>query len=193
MRDEAFVRGSNPMTKMEIRNTIISYLDLKDGQNILDIGAGTGSVIIQAKKTCPNIEAYALEKTESGCTLIDENAQLHKLDIHIIHNQAPDYTFDPHVKFDRVYVGGTGHQLKEIMNWLETRHLKTSAIIVFSAITIESQQEIFNYLNNPAHSYTEVEASLIQASRLERLSDYHYFKPLNPCMVIKCIYGGING
>lgn len=58
------------MTKMEIRSVIMSYLDVKPEQKVLDIGAGTGSVIIQLKKTFPSIEAYAIEKTESGCQLI---------------------------------------------------------------------------------------------------------------------------
>lgn len=193
MKDEAFVRGANPMTKMEVRNTIVSYLDIKEGQNVLDIGAGTGSVIIQAKKTCTTIKAYAIEKTDSGCALIAENAKLHGVDIDIIQGQAPDYTLDSLIKFDSIYIGGTGHQFEEIMNWLETHHLKQHSILVFSAITLESQHEIFSYLLDPSHSYTNVEASLIQASRLEMLSDYHYFKPLNPCVVIKCVYGGKHG
>lgn len=178
------------MTKMEIRSVIMSYLDVKPEQKVLDIGAGTGSVIIQLKKTFPSIEAYAIEKTESGCQLILENANKHHVKIHIKHADAPYYDLDRHLSFDRIYIGGTGHKFTEIMRWLEERHLKAESILVFSALTIESQQEILSYLFNKPELFKDIEASYIQASRMEMLSEYHYFKPLNPCMVIKCIVGG---
>lgn len=190
MKDSDFIRGSNPMTKMEVRSVIISYLDVKNGNRILDLGAGTGSVIIQLKKTFPSIDAIAIEKTDTGCHLIQENAKRHNVEVRIIKAEAPYLELDQQLIFDRVYIGGTGHQFREIMSWLESRHLKPDSILVFSVLTLESQQEILSYLFDRPEMFREIEASYIQASRMETLSDYHYFKPLNPCIVIKCIFGG---
>lgn len=193
MKDEAFIRGENPMTKMEIRNTIVSYMALEDGQNVLEIGAGTGSVSIQMKKQYPGIHLSAIEKTESGCSLIQANAEKHEVEIEVIHGEAPMALLDKEVKFDRIYIGGSGKRFVELMNWLESKHMKSGTILVFSVITIETITEIFEYINSTKHRYSEIEASQLNVSRLDKLGGYHYFKPLNPCTVIKCKFGGANG
>lgn len=190
MKDEKFIRGKNPMTKMEVRNTIISYLELDEGKNVLDIGAGTGSVTIQMAKQYPHLRVYGIEKTKSGCDLIRENAAFHRVHVDIIEDEAPTEALDPSLKFDRVYLGGTGKQMKDIMAWLEQDHLTENAIVVFSVITLESLAEITQYIENNSDTYNHVEGSMIQASRLDSLGTYHYFKPLNPCYIIKCQFGG---
>ena len=190
MRDHEFNRGKNPMTKMEVRSTIISYLELDTASKVLDIGAGTGSVTVQIAKTNASLDVYGIEKTTSGCELIKENALKHHVNVTVIEDEAPTNLLSTDLKFDRVYLGGTGKRLEAIMSWLENNHLAEGGIIVFSVITLESLSEITTYLNNKAHRYRHVEGSLIQASRLEPLGSYHYFKPLNPCYIIKCQFGG---
>ena len=46
--DEAFVRGKVPMTKEEIRCIALSKLRLGETSVAYDIGAGTGSVAVEA-------------------------------------------------------------------------------------------------------------------------------------------------
>lgn len=192
MKDDEFKRGKNPMTKMEVRNTIISYLELEKANRVLDIGAGTGSVSIQMAKQCPHLQVDALEMTETGIELIKENVALHQVqNVMPILGVAPFHVLNPTFKYDRVYIGGSGKKLLDIMHWLEATHLSPQAIVVFSVITMQSLSAIFTYLeNNPL--YCELEGSMIQASRLELLGNYHYFAPLNPCYIIKCRFGGIN-
>lgn len=48
MRDDEFLRNKVPMTKSEVRAISIDKLELSDKNTFLDIGAGTGSVSIQA-------------------------------------------------------------------------------------------------------------------------------------------------
>jgi len=178
------------MTKMEIRSTIISYLELDKATTVLDIGAGTGSVTVEIAKANTSLNVYGIEKTASGCELIRENALKHHVKVTVIEDEAPTSLLTHDLKFDRVYLGGTGKRLEAIMSWLEDKHLAKGALIVFSVITVESLSEITTYLNNKAYQYHHVEGSLIQASRLEPLGSYHYFKPLNPCYIIKCQFGG---
>lgn len=187
-----FIRGEQPMTKMEIRSTIVSYMSLVQGQHILEIGAGTGSVTVQMAKCCPGIYLTAVERTASGCALIKQNIMKHGVDVEVLQGEVPDLVLPEHNLWDGVYIGGTGKRFKEIMKWLETGRLKSGATIVFSTITLESTQEIFSYLTEAPKDYRNIEASQLSVSRLERLGRYHYFKPLNPCTVIKCNYGGDN-
>lgn len=48
MRDEEFLRNKVPMTKSEVRAISIDKLDLSNKKSMLDVGAGTGSISIQA-------------------------------------------------------------------------------------------------------------------------------------------------
>ena len=53
MRDEWFIRGKVPMTKSEVRTVSLSKLELYEDCEFWDIGAGTGSVSVEAAVSCP--------------------------------------------------------------------------------------------------------------------------------------------
>ena len=50
MRDEHFIRGSLPITKSEVRAVSLSKLELTTGAVFWDVGAGTGSVAVEAAR-----------------------------------------------------------------------------------------------------------------------------------------------
>lgn len=60
--DEEFLRSKVPMTKFEIRVISCALLDLNNDDVLLDIGAGAGSISIQAKKI--GAEVIAIEKSK---------------------------------------------------------------------------------------------------------------------------------
>jgi cobalt-precorrin-6B (C15)-methyltransferase len=52
MKDELFLRGESvPMTKEVVRALALSRLNLSGARHLIDIGAGTGSVSIEAAVT----------------------------------------------------------------------------------------------------------------------------------------------
>ena len=75
MRDEWFIRGDIPMTKSEVRAVSISKLDLQKSSIVYDIGAGTGSVSVEAALQVTEGHVYAFEQKEEGCALIRANAE----------------------------------------------------------------------------------------------------------------------
>ena len=60
MRDEWFIRGKVPMTKSEVRTVSLSKLELYEDCEFWDIGAGTGSVSVEAAVSCPGIQVIVL-------------------------------------------------------------------------------------------------------------------------------------
>ena len=59
IKDEEFIRGSCPMTKEDIRILSIAKMNLEENSKILDVGAGTGSISIQAAKICAKGQVIA--------------------------------------------------------------------------------------------------------------------------------------
>ncbi len=70
IRDEEFIRGNCPMTKEDIRILSISKMNLEENSKVLDVGAGTGSVSIQAATICKKGRVFAIEKDEEALDII---------------------------------------------------------------------------------------------------------------------------
>ncbi len=75
LADEELIRGSVPMTKEEVRTVSIAKLKLTKNAVIYDVGAGTGSVSIEAALQGENLRVYAIEKNPEGAELIRKNMQ----------------------------------------------------------------------------------------------------------------------
>ena len=73
LADEELIRGSVPMTKEEVRTVSIAKLKLTKNAVIYDVGAGTGSVSIEAALQGENLRVYAIEKNPEGAELIRKN------------------------------------------------------------------------------------------------------------------------
>lgn len=76
MKDELFLRGEKvPMTKEAVRALALSKLELHRASHLIDIGAGTGSVSIEAALQYPGLRVTAIERNPAALRLLDENRQ----------------------------------------------------------------------------------------------------------------------
>ena len=69
VRDGEFIRGRVPMTKEEVRAASIARLQLTEDAVVWDVGAGTGSVSVEAARSGNRIRVYAVEKNPGTCVL----------------------------------------------------------------------------------------------------------------------------
>ena len=72
--DDTFVRGDVPMTKEEVRSISIAKLKIKKDAVVYDVGAGTGSISVEAAMVATQGNVYAIEQKVEAQELIRENA-----------------------------------------------------------------------------------------------------------------------
>ena len=80
IRDDAFVRGKVPMTKEEVRAVSIARMELTEDAVVYDVGAGTGSVSVEAALSGEQIKVYAIEKNPEAVLLLEKNRRKFRTD-----------------------------------------------------------------------------------------------------------------
>jgi precorrin-6Y C5,15-methyltransferase (decarboxylating) CbiT subunit len=179
MRDELFIRGNIPMTKSEVRAVSISKLELEPDSIIYDIGAGTGSVSIEAALAAKQGHIYAFEQKPEGCDLIAQNAE--KFGVHnltIVSGKAPE-TLQGLPNPSRVFIGGTGGNMADILDGLLYHNSRLK--IVLNMITLESLNQAVTYIKN---RNLQAEIVSLQVAKAEKIGSYHMLQGQNPIYII---------
>lgn len=178
--DEAFIRGKVPMTKSEVRTVSISKLHLTKGAVLYDIGAGTGSVSIQAACTCPDCEIWAVEKKAEAAELIRQNKDLFAADaVTVIEGTAPE-CMEKLPAPTHVFIGGSTGNMEQILDavWEKNR----SARIVINAIALETISQVLNILKRRKIEPEEI--LQVSTAKARTLAGYHMMTGQNPVTVI---------
>lgn len=185
--DKDFIRGSVPMTKEEVRAVTLSKLKIETDMDILDIGAGTGSVSIECGLVGNSITA--IERNPEGIELIEQNADKFYLkNLKLIKGLAPE-DLPKNSKFQRVFIGGSGGKLSGIFEYLENS-LEDKGILVANTITIENTGKILSLLEE--YSYKNIEVVSMNISRSRKVGSVHMMMAENPITIISGTKGSRN-
>jgi cobalt-precorrin-6B (C15)-methyltransferase len=180
IEDKEFIRGKVPMTKQEVRCISIAKLDLKEDSILIDIGAGSGSVGIEASNFMPKGKVYGIEINPDGIETINQN--LKKFDVinyELIEGLAP--TDIPNVKVDRMFIGGSKGNLETILEWFLS-HSKEESKVVINTITLESLGEAMKSLEKL--KFCEIEVININIARNKKIGRYNMMMGENPIYII---------
>ena len=182
--DTEFIRGKVPMTKQEIRILTIAKAGIKQGDIVLDVGAGTGSLSCEAAMQAGNDGmVYAIERNPEGIGLIAANAEKFGLDnIQIIHAEAPA-GMEGLPKLDVVLIGGSGKRLEPILD-RAGELLKTGGRIILNCITVQTLMQCLNYMR--ASELYKYETVQVQVNRWEQVGSYDMAKAANPIFIVAC-------
>ena len=111
-------------TQAEVRAIALAQLDVQPGSVLWDIGAGSGSVAIEAAQLATAGKVYAIEQDVADYHLMVANTQTFGLtNVEAIHGMAPA-VFAGLPAPDGIFVGGTG---KEVTRLLDGRLRRTPA------------------------------------------------------------------
>lgn len=182
MKDELFLRGGNvPMTKEAVRAIALAKLELHQASHLIDIGAGTGSVSIEAALRYPSLHVTAIERNPAALRLLDENRQHFACpNIDILPGEAPMMLTE---KADAVFMGGSGGHLTGLIDW-SLRQLHPRGRLVMTFILQENLNAALAHLQQL--DIHDVDCLQLQVSSLTALGSGHFFKPNNPVFVIAC-------
>ena len=184
MKNDEFIRGKVPITKEEVRAISLNKLNLKNAKTFIDVGAGTGSVSIEAALTYDNLKVIAIERNDVAIDLINQNVNKFNLsNIEVIKDYAP---IDLDVKADGIFLGGTGNNLEEIIKWSKDL-LIPGGRLVANFILLDNFYDTLDLLKK--YNFVNLDVSQLSINKLEKLGSRDYFKPHNPIFIISCEKG----
>lgn len=168
------------MTKEEIRTISIEKLNLDNAKTFIDIGGGTGSISIEASLKNKNLRIHTIERNEEAVNLIKQNIEKFNIkNINVIKEYAP--VFDFNEKVDSAFIGGSGGNLREIIQWVK-KLLNPNGTLVINCIILETLNNSLQILKE--EGFEDIETVMVNVARMERLGEGSYFKPLNPTYII---------
>ena len=183
IEDEEFIRGDVPMTKKEIRLVVMNEARIEEDSVVLDVGAGTGSISIEAALGAPKGHVYAIERFEKATDLIRQNQEKFGVkNLTIIEAKAPEGMEDL-PELDAVIIGGSAGGMGTIMDEA-TRLLKVGGRLVVTAVTMETGYTILKELKGRPYTY---EGFQMQVSRFRKAGPYHLLNPLSPIFIVTAV------
>lgn len=182
--DAAFARGKVPMTKQEIRILTLVKAQIGPRDIVYDIGAGTGSLSIEAARLAPEGHVYAVERKEEAIRLIEANGERFGLEnLSVIEAEAPAGLENLPLA-DAVLIGGSGGHLASILDCVAEK-LREGGRLVLNCITVQTLAAALDYLHAHEAVY-RYEAVQVQVSRLRRVGPYDMAEAQNPVYIITC-------
>lgn len=180
--DSAFERAKVPMTKEEVREVSISKLHIAPDHVVWDVGAGTGSISVEAALAANEGVVYAVEKNPDALTLLERNRTNQGLsNLVIVEGRAPEVLEDLPIP-DRVFVGGSSGRMVDIFRIaLEKNPLVR---IVVTAITLETIADALEAAG--AFPLENVDIVQMAVSRAKGAGAYHLMMGENPVYIISC-------
>lgn len=169
------------MTKREVRVQLLADLRLPMSGVLWDVGAGVGSVGLEALRLRPALQLWALERRGGSADLIRANAvRLGVQPAGVVEGRAPEALAvlpDP----DRVLIGGGGRERSAVVQVVLER-LRPGGVVVIPLATVEALAELRPLLEAAG---LKVSVAQHQSWRGSALADGTRLAPLNPVLVLQ--------
>jgi precorrin-6Y C5,15-methyltransferase (decarboxylating) len=184
--DEAFLQ-SRPkrglLTPGEVRAMVLAELDLGPTSVMWDVGAGSGSVAIEAAQISSGGQIFAIEMDPEDHQLIIENARRFGVtNLTPVLGRAPD-AWQPLPDPDAVFVGGSGRGISRLVEAALSR-LKPGGRLVASMGSIDNLAETHRMLLGHCQHVKVWMIGLARGNyQLERLR----FESLNPIFLVSIV------
>ena len=172
-RDEAtFDHRDGMITKSEVRSVVLGKLELPRGGVLWDVGAGSGSVGIEAATIAPELRVYAVERSTADAARVATNSAAAGVAdrVEVVEAEAPS-VFGVLPDPDRVFVGGGGLDAVTVA-W---DRLRPGGVLVATFVLLDRAVEAFSVLGNMCQ---------VHVDRAVAVGDTGFrLAPLNPVLI----------
>ena len=169
------------ITKSEVRAVSLYALGLRPDSIVWDLGAGTGSVAVEAARVAHLGRVYAVDKDADSADLLRGNvARYGDGRVSVVIGVAPE-ALDGLPDPDSVFIGGGGSAMPEIISAVVGR-LRPSGRLVANFAAMERANETYRALQEAGLS---PELTMVSASRGRELPDGALrLEAMNPVFVV---------
>ena len=184
--DEAFLQSKPKhglLTPSEVRSIALAELDIGPASVIWDVGAGSGSVAVEAAQMAPGGHVYAIEMDPEDHLLISANAERFGLpNLTAVLGNAPDAWGDLPDP-DAIFVGGTGRSVSWIVD-ASFERLRAGGRVVANVASVENVSAVADVLRRRTGDANVWMVSISRGvPQLERIR----FESLNPTFLLAAV------
>lgn len=185
--DSAFSHSNGMITKEEIRVISLAKLKLKADAILWDIGAGSGSLSIEAAMLANHGKVFAVEKDEARIKHIEENKKnFNAANLEVIHKTAPDGLKNLPAP-DAVFIGGGGKDIAKILD-VCSKKIKQTGRIVVNAITLETLAAAADFFQKKEWNLETISVNIAKTKDVavgaHGHTPLHIFNAHNPVFIV---------
>lgn len=174
------------ITKNEVRAVSLARMQLRAHSVVWDIGAGSGSVGLEAARLCHQGHVYAIEKNADDCAIVRRNRQKLGISNHtLVHGKAPN-GLEHWANPDAVFIGGSGGELADLIR-LVMQRLQPHGHLVMNFVTLENLSTAIETLKTLASPSTEGvtwDVVQLQAARSKPILHMNRMAAENPVWMV---------
>ena len=184
---KTFEDRPNLLTKREVRIQILADLELPENGVIWDIGAGCGSIGLEALKLRPNLDLFCIDKRIGSKALILENAKRLRVKPKFIFEEDIKNTlnklkFGTSEKPNRLVIGGCDKKTKLLIIKKMAQNMNIGGIIIIPIIDFQTIKKLKMELEDKNF---KTNLNLIQTYKSFNISEGMRLEPNNPVFLLK--------
>jgi len=181
--DETFAQSrpkSGLITQAEVRSLALAQMDLQPGGIVWDVGAGSGSVAIEAAQLVTPGIVYAIEQEAPDYHLILANMETFGIkNVKPVFGMAPAVFHDLPAP-DAIFIGGNGGEVARLLE-SSFASLRPKGRLVVNVGTIEMLSAVYAVLKNLA---PPVNVQLVSIARGVEQLEALRFDSVNPTFLL---------
>ena len=184
--DEFFLQSQPKrglLTPAEVRCIALGTLGLQPDSVVWDVGAGSGSVAIEAARLCNSGKVFAIEMDRDDYQLLLSNADRFQLsNIQPVLGKAPEAWSELPTP-DAIFIGGTGRSVGEITQQAFEKLNQGGTIVIHVAGMTRANDLYYKF----HHEGYQPEICLLNFARGHLQFDSLRFDAVNPSFLISCV------